>query len=112
MRKWCDYCTIAGMGKKDEPKDPLAAFVRATGFSDAEIGRRIGVNRWKISRARRGEYPLSIEEMVELEKLTNVPPSRWTDYFAAIVKARETDEEAGKKPAKRPFGASAGEPVA
>lgn len=98
------------MSESDEPKDPLAKYVKVSGKSDAAIGRLIGVNRWKIGRARRGELPLSMEEQVALEEFTGVTPAQWADFYAKIVKARAEKGEAGK--AKRPFGASAGEPVA
>lgn len=70
------------------PEDPLAAYVRTTGKSDAAIGRLINVSRWKISRARRGEQPLPIHDQIALEEFTGVTPAQWGEYYDKILNPR------------------------
>jgi len=71
-----------------EPKDPLADYVKATGKSDAAIGRLIGVSRWTISRGRSGKQPLQIADQMALEDFTGVTPAQWGEYYSKVLKAR------------------------
>lgn len=99
------------MADAKEPADPLAEYVKATGNSDAAIGRLINVNRWKISRGRRGDPPLPLEDQIALQPITGVSPAQWAEYYAKLIRER-TEAPSGKpakkgKPAQgRPLGAS------
>lgn len=104
------------MSDKDEPSDPLARYAEATGKSDAAIGRLIKASRWKISRARRGEHELPIEDQIALQEYTGVTPEVWTAFYAKMAKKRALEKEAAEaeaarktgaaKKARRPFAAS------
>lgn len=73
------------MTDRKQPRDPLAEFVRTTGKSDAAIGRLIGVNRWRISRGRRGDPPLPLKDQIALEEFTGVTPAQWAEYYAKLL---------------------------
>jgi transcriptional regulator with XRE-family HTH domain len=49
-----------------------------------EIGRRMGHTRGYVSRALRGQNPLTIETMIEALQVAGIPPA---EYFAALAKA-------------------------
>lgn len=83
--------------------------------NDAWLADKLKVSRSKFSRFRNGLQFLPIEDLLKLEDLTGITPAECAEFYAKAVKERtpKAEQEAGGKPAKRPFGASpAGEPVA
>lgn len=73
------------MSDRKKLRDPLAEYVRTTGKSDAAIGRMIHVNRWRISRGRRGDPPLPLKDQIALEEYTGVTPAQWAEYYAKLL---------------------------
>lgn len=67
--------------------EPLAAWQRLTGKSDAAVGRLIGCSRWKITRAKKGEQGLPIEDQIALEAFTGIKPAQWTAWYEKRARA-------------------------
>lgn len=93
----------------------LDLWKKAEGKNDAWIAAEIGVDKGVFSRFRNGLQTLKMKHLLRFEDVTGITPAECAEFYAEAVKERtpETEQEAGGKPAKRPFGASpAGEPVA
>lgn len=71
--------------------EPLAAWQRKTGKSDAEVARLLTelghpCSRWKITRAKKGEQKLPIEDQLALEKFTGIKPEQWTAFHVKLAR--------------------------
>ena len=51
----------------------IARYRTAQGIYPTELGRRVGVSRWKIIRWERGEYSPDAEELKLLAEALDVP---------------------------------------
>lgn len=73
--------------------EPLVAWQALTGKSDADVGRLLGCSRWKISRAKKGDLMLPIEDQIALEAFTGIKPAQWTAWYEKRARSRSASQK-------------------